>query len=109
MKITANPLASLQVANARLQAQAEAAASPAAKKAAKEFEAVFLTQTIEEMLKSVRVGDFGGGSAEETWRSFLARAYADELAGQNSTGIARSVLSTISAYEKGTQAQEPET
>ncbi|GHF36286.1 rod-binding protein [Seohaeicola zhoushanensis] len=108
MKLIGTPAPSLQVATARLQAQAEKAASPEAKKAAREFEAVFLTQTVDEMLKSVDIGSFGGGEAEETWRSFLARAYADQIAEQNSTGIARSVLQTIAAYETATKAQEPQ-
>lgn len=93
----------LQVANARMMARVEAEASPEALKAAKEFEAVFLTQTIDEMLKEVDIGSFGGGHAEETWRSFLAKAYADQLAGQGTTGIAKSVLGTIAAYEKGSK------
>ena len=72
--------------------------SDLAKTAAKEFEAVFLTQVMEEMLKTVPLGDMGGGFAEETWRSFLARAYADQLVEQGTTGIAASVENSISAY-----------
>jgi Rod binding domain-containing protein len=72
--------------------------SPEAKKAAREFEAVFLTQAVEEMLKSVKIGDLSGGHAEETWRSFLARAYADELAAKGTTGIGKSVEHSIAAY-----------
>eukprot|EP00903_Cladosiphon_okamuranus_P020422 g18742.t1 len=72
--------------------------SDPAKTAAKEFEAVFLTQVMEEMLKTVPLGDMGGGFAEETWRSFLARAYADQLVEQGTTGIAASVENSISAY-----------
>jgi peptidoglycan hydrolase FlgJ len=58
-----------------------------------------VTNVMEEMLKSVDIGEFGGGNAEETWRGFLARAYADQMAGQGVTGIAQSVLGTIQAYQ----------
>ena len=84
--------------NAKMVAQPGAIAPDAAKSAAREFEAVFLTETVEDMLNSVDIGDFGGGHAEETWRSFLARAYADQLVEQGTTGIAASVENSISAY-----------
>ncbi|GGE50719.1 hypothetical protein GCM10011360_42220 [Primorskyibacter flagellatus] len=73
-------------------------ATDPAKTTAREFEAVFLTQVMEEMLKTVSMGTMDGGFAEETWRSFLARAYADQLALQGTTGIAQSVEASIGAY-----------
>ncbi len=78
--------------------QAELKQPDAGKDTAKEFEAVFLTQAVEEMMKTIDLGSFGGGHAEETWRSFLARAFADQIAGQGGTGISQSVESTIAAY-----------
>jgi peptidoglycan hydrolase FlgJ len=89
----------VQQATASVTARPGAAAPDAAQTAAREFEAVFLTNVMEEMLKSVDIGEFGGGNAEETWRGFLARAYADQMAGQGVTGIAQSVLGTIKAYQ----------
>ncbi|APX89207.1 hypothetical protein BV394_05325 [Brevirhabdus pacifica] len=81
-------------------------ADPAAK-TAREFEALFLTQAVDEMMKTVDLGSFAAGSAEETWRSFLSRAIADEIAGQAGagTGIARSVESTIAAYGRAAAAE----
>ena len=73
-------------------------------RAAREFESVFLTNAVEEMLKSVEIGEFGGGHAEETWRGFLARAYADQIAGQGLTGISQQVMGTIQAYQSGLSA-----
>ena len=94
-------------AASNLRAQVELARTApedeTARRIAREFEAVFLSQAVEEMLKNVDIGSFGGGHAEETWRSFLARAYAEELAAQGTTGIARGVESTIAAYTKGTR------
>lgn len=91
-----------------LSPTAEKNASPAAEKAAREFEAVFLTQAVEEMLKSVKLGNLSGGHAEETWRSFLARAYADELANRGTTGIAQSVETTIAAYSASSRGGSSE-
>ncbi len=75
---------------------------PASKTTAREFEALFLTQAVDEMMKTVDLGSFGGGNAEETWRSFLARAIADEIAGKSSIGLANSVETSIAAYNKAT-------
>lgn len=72
---------------------------------AREFEATFLSQVMEEMLSTVETGSLSGGFAEETWRSFLARAYADELADRGTTGIAQSVERSIAAYRDAMAAQ----
>lgn len=76
------------------------AAETAAGATGREFEALFLTQAVDEMMKTVDLGSFGAGNAEETWRSFLARAIADEIAGKSSIGLARNVETTIAAYNK---------
>jgi peptidoglycan hydrolase FlgJ len=78
-------------------AQGDAATS------AREFEALFLSQTVDEMLKTVPAGIMGGGHAEEMWRSFLARAIADEIAGGGNTGIATSVEAAITGYGRREQ------
>lgn len=76
-----------------------------ADQAAFEFEVVFLSQAVEEMMRGTTAGDFGGGHGEETWRSFLARAFAEEIAGHGNTGIAQSIATGISAYEKGMDSE----
>lgn len=72
-----------------------------AKEAARKFESLFLSQVVEEMIKTVDIGNFGGGDAEEKWRSFLASAVADEIAQQGSTGIAQSIETAINSYKSG--------
>lgn len=86
------------VAQGRIQLAARSDVDDQTREVAKEFEATFLTQVMEEMLSTVNIGSLDGGFAEETWRSFLARAYADELAEQGTTGIAQSVERSITAY-----------
>lgn len=77
-----------------------------AAKVARDFEAVFLTQAMDQMMSTVGQGTFGGGHAEETWRSFLARAFAEEVADSGTTGIARSIEGTIEAYRARMEGQE---
>lgn len=91
---------------AQLAARAGAASDDQAKTVARDFEATFLSQVMEEMLKTVDLGALDGGFAEETWRSFLARAYADEMAGQGTTGIAQSVERSIAAYRAASGNQK---
>ena len=106
MEISGKTAMAVQQLTAKMHARPGALAPDAAQSAAREFEAVFLTQTVEEMFKSVDIGSFGGGSAEETWRSFLARAYADQIAGQGVTGIAQSVEAMIASYQGTVQRNE---
>ncbi len=70
-----------------------------AKESARKFEAMFLSQVVEEMIKTVDIGEFGGGDAEEKWRSFLAGAVADQIAQQGSTGISQSIEMAINRYK----------
>jgi len=73
---------------------------------ARKFEAMFLSQVVGEMMKTVNIGTFGGGEAEEKWRSFLTSAIADEIAGQHSTGISQSIEAAISNYERAKKQGE---
>ncbi len=70
---------------------------------AKEFEAMFLGKMVDEMLSTVDIGSFGGGHAEETWRSFLSNAIGQSIADQNSTGIARSIETAMARYQTGAE------
>ena len=65
---------------------------------AENFEAVFLTQFIGEMMDSVDTGLTSGGYAEDTWKSVLSSEYAKSIAEQGNTGIASSIESQLKAY-----------
>lgn len=97
MDIPGTTLTAMAQGQAYLTRKSDTAPDPM-KTAAKEFEAVFLSQVMDEMLKTVNLGAMGGGFAEDTWRSFLAQAYAEQLADQGTTGIAQSVEKSIGAY-----------
>ena len=59
---------------------------------AKQFESVFLAQMLKPMFDTVEVDEnFGGGSAEETWRGILIEKYAERIADAGGVGIAECV------------------
>jgi len=72
-----------------------------ADKAAREFEAVFLSTIINKMLSSVPTdGPFGGGQGEEMFRSFLGDEYAKSLAGVGGIGLAPVVSAELLALQE---------
>lgn len=75
------------------------AASPLNRQAhdkAEEFEAVFLSIFIEQMYAGIKTdGPFGGGSAEETYRSMLSQEYGRNIARSGGVGIADAVYAEI--------------
>jgi Rod binding domain-containing protein len=64
---------------------------------ARDFEAMFLTVMIDDMLKHGQIEIFGGGHAEEVWRSFMAQAYADQIVKGEGIGVARSMEASLRA------------
>jgi len=74
---------------------------PAAREAAREFEAMMLGQMVDSMMATVKTGTFGGGHAEETWRSFLSDAIGAEMARGDGTGIAAQIEGAIARYRQG--------
>lgn len=66
---------------------------------AKEFEAVFLSQFVDEMLKNVDMGT--GKNDGQMWRSFMSEAMAKNLVDQGGLGLAANVQQMIAAYKKG--------
>ncbi|MGJ8544668.1 MAG: rod-binding protein [Sulfitobacter sp.] len=97
MDLPAFPPAPLRAADAPKPAPSNQASS----QSAKEFEAMFLGQMVDEMLSTVNVGDFGGGHGEETWRSFLSDAIGRSIAEQGTTGIAKGIEAAIQRYQTG--------
>lgn len=58
-------------------------------KAAKEFEAVFVSQMLNHMFSSVEVDKtFGGGKGEEMFKSMMVNEYGKAMADSGTLGIA---------------------
>lgn len=68
--------------------------------AAQSFEAAFLAEMLSHA-GAAKGQDFGGGGyAEETFRSLLAREWADEIAAQGGIGLARHIYEALVADAK---------
>ena len=86
-------LASLQIANAQ---SALTAQKPEANKdidaAARDFEAVFISQMFEQMFADVKTdGPMGGGSGERIFRSLMVQEIGRQMADQGGMGLTANV------------------
>ena len=79
-------------------------------KTAKDFEAFFVSQMMENMFQGIPTdGMFGGGEAEGVYRSMLVNEYGKMIANKGGIGIADKVMSfMIQAQSEATVAQENE-
>ncbi|RKQ72683.1 rod-binding protein [Oceanibaculum indicum] len=63
-----------------------------ARKAAEEFEAVFISEMLKPMFESLPTdGPFGGGPSEGIWRSLLVTEMGKEISRRGGFGIADNV------------------
>ncbi|NWH08242.1 MAG: rod-binding protein [Alphaproteobacteria bacterium] len=68
----------------------------AARAAAKDFEAVFISQMLEQMFSGIKTdGPFGGGSGEGIFRSLMLQEYGRTIADNGGIGIADNVMSEL--------------
>ncbi|MGD9639240.1 MAG: rod-binding protein [Alphaproteobacteria bacterium] len=64
-----------------------------AKETAKDFEAFFISQMMEQMFSSIPTdGMFGGGHAEKVYRSMMLDEYGKDIAANGGIGIADQVV-----------------
>lgn len=76
----------------------------AAYKSAQEFESVFLTQMVSQMYSGLDAqGPFGGGFAEETYRSLLYQEIGRQMAAGGGVGIADAVYEEIVKMQGGVE------
>ena len=64
----------------------------------RDFEAMFMTTVVDEMLKTVDLGTSMGGHAAEMWRSVLSEALAESLVLNSDLGIAGNISREAGAY-----------
>ncbi len=86
-----------------------------AEKAAKDFEAFFISRMMETMFEGISTdGMFGGGQAEKVYRSLLINEYGKAMAKTGSIGVADEVMRSIiemqemasQGYINGTNARQ---
>ena len=67
-----------------------------AKQSAQDFEAFFISKSMESMYEGISTdGYFGGGSAEKIYRSLLLNEYGKAMAKTGTIGVADYVMKTI--------------
>ncbi len=79
-------------------------------KNAREFEAVFLAQMLQPIVRSPdSAPPFGGGFAEDVWRDMLADAMGEAISRTGGIGVADAVLAQALADRSATGAPARET
>jgi len=98
--------ASLATETARAQANPMAHAGSGADRAratraAQDFESFVLGQMLQPMFQGLSTDPpFGGGHAEEVWRSFLVNEYGKMMAASGRTGIADAVMRSMLSQQE---------
>lgn len=73
----------------------------AARRAAEDFEAVFLSQMLAPMFATIKTDAlFGGGPAEDIYRSLLVEEYGKAISSAGGVGIADQVQREILALQE---------
>lgn len=89
-----------QQANTRLAGNKEFNMEEA-RQVAEDFEAFFVTTTLESMFEGVSTeGLFGGGSAEKIYRSMMFNEYGKLMAKSGTIGVSDQVMSSIIAMQE---------
>lgn len=66
------------------------------RKTAEDFEAVFLSQMLKPMFEGIKADDaFGGGHAEDMYRSLMVDEFGKSIAQSGGIGIADRVMSEM--------------
>ncbi|MDH5749633.1 MAG: rod-binding protein [Rhodospirillales bacterium] len=73
-----------------------------AHRVAQDFEAFFLSQVLQPMFSNLGAEEpFGGGAAEDMWRSLMVDEYGKAMAKAGGVGIADSVMRQIIIMQEG--------
>jgi flagellar protein FlgJ len=83
------------------------ASASATKKAAKDFESVFISEFLGSMFEGIQTdGMFGGGQGEQIFRSMMIEQYGKQIAGQGGFGIADAVTRSLSIHQQSQQREQ---
>jgi len=75
---------------------------------ARELEGVFLNTLVKEMFSGIETeGAFGGGFAEETWRSMQSEQLSDAMAQSGGIGLADQLLGDLIHMQEANQNNNP--
>lgn len=90
---------------APLTAQTDSPANLKLKNQARELEGVFLNTLLKEMFGSLKTDKsaFGGGFAEDTWRSMQSEQLSNTIAESGGLGLADSLYTDLLAVQQAGQ------
>jgi flagellar protein FlgJ len=73
---------------------------------AEELEGVFLNTLMSTMFSSIdSEGEFGGGFAEETWRSMQSEQYSAAMAASGGIGLADQLVQELLKFQEAAMAE----
>jgi len=100
-------LTSSQVPVTPAMAQKLQSAPPQLRKQAQDMESLFINTLVSQMFSGLNARNgFGGGYAEETWRSMQSEQISNQIAKSGGVGLADSILGElISLQEAAGSAQ----
>lgn len=103
--MTAGLTASRTASPSKAAGGAEGLVQARARKAAEDFEAVFLSTLLDGMFANLKTGiPGGGGKSEKMYRSMMVGEYAKEISANGGLGIAdhvyREILAVQETYQK---------
>lgn len=76
----------------------------AAKKAAKQFEGVMISQMLNGMFEGISTdGMFGGGQGEQMFRSLLLDEYGKQITNQGGFGLSDAITKQLLAHQETAQ------
>ena len=86
----------MTLAKAPVHAPAATANAAAAKKAAQQFESVFITEFLGQMFADIPTdGPFGGGEGEQMFRSLMLDQYGQQIEKQGGFGLSAPVAAQL--------------
>ena len=88
------------VPGATVNAEVSAADKARNEQLGREFEAVFLSQFVDEMMSTIDYGPASGGQGAEIWRSFMSQALAEKLAERGGFGMGANIEQMLDAYRR---------
>jgi Rod binding domain-containing protein len=75
-----------------------------AKKAAKEYEGVFVSEFLGQMFEGVSTdGPFGGGQGEQMFRSLMLDQYGKQIAARGGFGLSDAITRQLLATQESAQ------
>ena len=73
----------------------------AAKKAAQEFEGVFISEFLGNMFEGISTdGPFGGGQGEAMFRSLMLDEYGNQISASGGFGLADAITKSLLAHQE---------